>query len=105
MEIVTLEEMLDSLKENAEAELESAGLESWTISSAGVNFAENFSLYTLEDLKDLQTEIREGAKVEVTIDLSEEVLEYLTQQIEEQEDDEIYDDDDNWDGLTEQEDY
>ena len=85
MEIITLEEMLDSLREGMETELDSEGLASWTINTAGVNFVDNLEYYSLEDLRDLRDEIREGSRVEVVIDLSEYLLDSVNNIISEHE--------------------
>ena len=83
MDINTLEELLDSLKENIENELESEGLASWAINASGQNIIDNIELLGIEDLKDLQLEIKEGAKIEINIDLSEYVLDCINEIIRE----------------------
>lgn len=83
MEIVTLEEMLDSLREGIETELDSEGLASWSLNASGLNISDGLEYYEVEDLKELRAEIREGAKVELTIDLSEYLLNSIDSLIEE----------------------
>lgn len=95
MEIVTLEEMLESLRESIENELGSEGLATWTLNASGLNFADTLNSYPLVDLEDLRDEIVEGNKVEVTIDLSDAIVAYLDELIErlsDSDDEEDYDD-------------
>ena len=77
MKTVTLEEMLDGLKDNTESELEQKGLSEWSIEAAGFDFADEFKGYGTEDLEDLRDELLNGAAIEVTIDLSTAVLTHI----------------------------
>lgn len=85
MEIITLEQMLETLKEAMESELESEGIATWSINSAGVNVVDNLEYYDFEDLKQLQEEIQEGSRVEITIDLSEHLLDSINRIVEDHE--------------------
>ena len=93
MEIVTLEEMLETLGENALAELESQGLASWTIGAAGESLTELLGSYSLADLEELREELLEGGKAQVTIDLSDAIINYLNEEIETREEQEADEDD------------
>ena len=88
MEIITLEEMLESLREGIESELDAEGLSTWSINASGINFADNLEYYNLEDLKELANEISEGSRVEVTVDLSDVLLQSINQILAVQEDQE-----------------
>lgn len=94
MDTVTLEEMLDSLRESVETELESEGLASWTINASGQNFAEQFTQYETDDLRDLLAELREGSKADLTIDLSGYILDHIADLIatRESEEDDLLED-------------
>lgn len=104
MEIITLEELLESLKENLEAELLSQGLATWTIGASGSDFSESLNGYSLEDLEQLREEILEGSKVEVTIDLSDAVVARLDDLIEQAQAEEADEEDDDEDYETDEED-
>lgn len=102
MEIVTLEELLESLKENVETELVTRGLATWTIDAAGHDFSDSLNGYSLEDLQQLRGEILEGNKVEVVVDLSDALVAHLDDLIEQAEIEE--DDEDDEDDYEEEED-
>jgi hypothetical protein len=101
MEIVTLEEMLETLGENALAELESQGLASWTIGAAGESLTELLGSYSLADLEELREELLEGGKAQVTIDLSDAIINYLNEEIETREEQEADEEDEEEEDLEE----
>lgn len=97
MEIITLEELLESLKENLETELLTQGIATWSIGAAGHDFSDSLNGYSLEDLQQLRSEVLEGSKVEVVVDLSDAIVAHLDELIDQaeiEEDNEEEDEDD-----------
>ena len=102
MEIVTLEELIDSIQETVQTDIEDKGIEAWSIDTIGVNLVDELEHYSDKDLEDLLEEISEGAKIEIKIDLSSPlsnaIEEILTRR---QADDDEEDDEDEEEELDE----
>lgn len=85
METGTLEELLEEFKEQIYNEIEAEGLNAWSLNTSGINLLDSIADYDYNELKDLLSELREGLAVEVTLDLSEYLVDHVSELISERE--------------------
>ena len=95
MGIITLEEIIEELKENIESELDSSGLDQWALNASGMDLKESFDEYSTEDLQELKQNIMEGLNIEVTIELTGPALQCIKEILVDRSEQDIYDEDDD----------